>query len=86
MTLPSGKDQLSTTLLGTLVGIASGVALLLLFAMISAVSPMNGEDYALAMPLDVESTRSTIGWILERSALQRAETFSGKERPKVRWG
>jgi len=46
------------------------VALLLVYALISATSPMNGEDYGLAMPLDAARTRSTIGWILERSSQQ----------------
>ena len=41
---------------------------LLLYAVIFRLSPMNGEDYALARPLG--STGATWAWILARSAVQ----------------
>jgi hypothetical protein len=50
--------------------VIAGLGLLLAYAAICAISPLNGEDYALAMPLDLNPATSMLGWICERSQRQ----------------
>ena len=45
-------------------------ALLVVVAAIAAISPMAGEDYGLARPLDHLTDSSALAWILDRSARQ----------------
>jgi hypothetical protein len=66
--------------------LAASGALLLLHAWIAATSPMNGEDYGLAMPLDAAHARSTIGWIVER-CWRQASTWNARlgEQLAIAW-